>query len=51
MIEFMQKMCEVDLDCVMSYLQLDSEEHEKLFKQVDSFTKVFDNIDKFGYYK
>lgn len=51
MIEFMQKICEVDLDCVMSYLQLDSEEHQKLFKEVDSFTKVFSNIEDFGYYK
>ena len=45
MIQFMQDSCKVDLDCVLSYLQLSKEEHVKLKDEVADFTSTMVQIE------
>lgn len=40
MLQFMQDSCNVDLDCVMNYLQLPDKEKEDLIKELKSFMEV-----------
>ncbi len=46
MLQLMQDVCKVDLDCVLSYMNLSSEEHEKLFTQVMSFCEMFNILEQ-----
>jgi hypothetical protein len=45
MIQFMQDVCKVNLDCVMNYLQLSEEEHTKLKDEVADFTVTVTQIE------
>jgi hypothetical protein len=44
MIQLMQDSCKVNLDTCINYLALGSEKHQELFEEVNSFTKVMENI-------
>lgn len=50
MLQFMQDTCEVDLDCVLAYMQLSDEEHKRLFNEVNNFTKLFTILDAMKLY-
>ncbi len=50
MIQYMQDICKVDFDCVISYLSL-IKEHEKLRKELTEFLEVFERIAKSGIIK
>lgn len=45
MLEFMQDTCKVNLDCVIAYMKLSDEEHQRLFKEVNNFIELFTIID------
>ena len=46
MLQAMQDIVKVDLDTCIKYLELDSEEHSKLFKELNSLIEVFVAIDE-----
>ena len=45
MLQYMQDTCNVNLDCVMNYLQLSKEEHVKLKDEVADFTSTMVQIE------
>lgn len=47
-LQYVQDICKVDLDCVLAYMNLDDEEHTKLFREVNEFSIVFVLIDESG---
>tara|TARA_R110000868_G_C10920160_1_gene765604 strand:+ start:302 stop:529 length:228 start_codon:yes stop_codon:yes gene_type:complete len=40
MLQLMQDICDVDMDCCISYMKLDDKEHSKLFQEVMMFTET-----------
>ena len=40
MLQFMQDSCNVDLDCVISYMSLGNETHKELFNEINELTNV-----------
>jgi len=45
-LQYMQDSCRVSMDCVLVYFDLGTEEHKKLFKDVNSFTRVMAHIEQ-----
>lgn len=43
MIQFMQDSCNVDLDTVLSYMNLGDKEHNKLRNELNGFLEFFEN--------
>jgi len=41
---FMQDTCKVNLDCVNAYMMLKDEEHSALFKEINEFVELLNNI-------
>lgn len=39
-LQILQDMCNVDLDCVISYMSLGNETHKKLFNEINELTNV-----------
>jgi len=46
MIQYMQDSCNVDLDCVMAYMNTPVEVKIKLFKEVNSLVEVMAHIEQ-----
>jgi hypothetical protein len=47
MLQFMQDSCNVDLDCVMNYLQLPDKEMSSLKQEVNSFVDVMVELENY----
>lgn len=43
MIQFLQDSCNVDLDTVLSYMNLGQKEHNKLRNELNGFLEFFEN--------
>lgn len=44
-IQYLQDICDVDLDCVLAYLEINSKIHEMLFQEVNSVLETVIKIE------